>query len=84
MEDQGKRWYEEYETMRKNRDFLAQIYREKDHEATLKDSEIFKLKDQIDAMMMILEESGRSKESINQEIEDRISDIDNERDMNRW
>jgi len=33
---------------------------------------------------MVLEESGRSKESINQEIEDRISDIDNERDMNRW
>ncbi len=84
MEDQGKRWHEEYETVRKNRDFFAQIYRERDAEAKQKDCEIFKLKDRVDAMMMVLEESGRSKESINQAIEDKISDIDNERDMNRW
>ena len=84
MKEQNKIDFEEYETLRNNRDFFAQIYRERDAEAKQKDCEIFRLKDRIDAMMMILEESGRSKESINQAIEDKISDIDNERDMNRW
>jgi len=76
--------YSEYEAVLRNRDFQLKNSIQTQAKLVRKEAEVVRLNDRIEAMMMILRESGRAEGDIQQEIEENIGKIEEERELSRW